>query len=645
MAGGFLQQSNENSMTMEDVGNKYLNELVSNSLFQYVRRDACGNVESYKMLDLVHDLALSVSEGETSIWKTESNITNSNVRNLRIEYGRDVLPALPQRLHSLFLDGHVSNEMVSKFNRLSLDCYEFFRKGSDLKSLQSFKLVGGRIKKWPISLDKSKHLRYLEIANSIIEALPASLSKLHMLQTLKVMQCYFLYKLPADINKLDSLRHLYLDQMCLMPKRIGHLTSLQTLPIFFVGVEEGFTIEELGCLSQLRGKMEIRNLDFVTCKSEAFRARLNEKTELHELVFVWSNPWRFNPHREVFFPSAVPTGTVPEHEEVLEGLQPHSNLKSLSIIDYPGSSYPSWIDGLSSLQLLKIESSCGIISIPKGFRKLSSLSVLDITYCSKLRSIPEEWLASLTCLKELRMGPFWPELLEFPGLAEIHHLHASLESLTLNGWAKLENLPRQLQNLTTLKKLHISGFRVKAFPEWFGDLSVKELRIDPLNQRLMEFPERTFFKEFSERTFLKEFPKLTFIHHLPSLERLELCGWSGLESLPHQLQHFTALKELVIRDFTDVEALPEWLGNLSSLRELNIINLHRLLLPSVKAMRRLSNLQSLIIEGLKMPFPEWEKISHIPNIRVNGLTVQSHNIYNSICSGTALGRFNLPGKC
>ncbi|GKV51834.1 hypothetical protein SLEP1_g58458 [Rubroshorea leprosula] len=478
--------------------------------------------------------------------------------------------------------------------------YRFFRLGLDLDTLRSLKLVRSDIESWSSCLDKSKHLRYLEIEKSRIEALPESLSKLYMLQTLKVMQCCGLKKLPDDTNKLDRLRHLYLDKLSLMPRGIGHLTSLETLPTFFVGREEGFTIEELGCLSQLRGKLVIQNLNFVTSKSEAIRARLNEKTELHELVFVWNQLM----------------GLI-QHKEVLEGLQPHSNLKSLSIINYNGSSYPSWIDGLSSLQQLKIKLCHQLISIPEDFRKLHSLSVLHITYCHKLRTIPEEWLASLTCLKELRMGPFWPELFEFPGLAKIHHLHASLEYLVLNGWAKLEDLPHQLQHLTTLKKLHITRFRVKAFPKWFGDLSIKELRIGPLHEGLTEFPE------------------LTFIHYLPSLERLELCGWNKLESLPHQLQHLTALKELLIGCFARVKALPEWLGNLSSLRELNISYCSELLLPSVEAMRRLSNLQSLIVEGCGLSGPECEKISHIPNIKIDGQAVQFQQHYSSIYSGTS----------
>ncbi|GLU15051.1 hypothetical protein SLE2022_315790 [Rubroshorea leprosula] len=347
---------------------------------------------------------------------------------------------------------------------------------SDLRSLRSFKLVGSDIS--PISLDKSKHLRYLEITNSMIQALPESLCKLYMLQTLKVMECNSLDKLPLDINKLNSLRNLYLDKQSLMPKGIGHLTSLQTLPIFSVGTKKGFTIEELGCLSQLRGKMEIQNLDRVTSKSEAIRARRNAKTELHELVFVWNRRMRFNQHDE-----------SQHKEEVPEGLQPQSNLKSLSIIDYNGSSYPSWIEGFSCLQLLKIESCVGLISIPEVFRKLPSLIVLDITHCYKynLKSIPAEWLASLTCLKELRMGPFWQQLFEFPGLAKIHHLHASLESLTLNGWNKLEYLPHQMQHLTALKELVITHFRgVKALPEWLGNLSsLRELNLISCDRLLL----------------------------------------------------------------------------------------------------------------------------------------------------------------
>ncbi|GLU15031.1 hypothetical protein SLE2022_315610 [Rubroshorea leprosula] len=742
MAEGFLQQFNESFKTIEEIGNKYFDELLSNFLFQDVERDAFGNINVCTMHDVLHDLALFVSEGETLIWEIGSSI-NSNIRNLRIKYDREVVPTFPrgvsQRLHCLFLEGDVSISMES-----------------DLKNLRSLKLVGAQTEVLPVSLDKLKHLRYLEIAKSNIKALPKSFSKLHMLQTLKVEQCSCLQKLPDDTSKLVSLRHLYFHDNKLMPKGIGQLTSLQTLPQFCVGREEGSRIEELGGLSQLRGTLQIENLDNVTSKSEATKARLNEKTELHQLLFKWD-----------------PTNNIDKHEEVLEGLQPHSNLKSLCIDDYMGVKFPSWIlnytasslldnleelkvsncreciclpslglfpklrffyihgmdkvssihtggnsivmfpsvgsflcfmrslpelvevdenaaaggkgkvlfhfleelcidncpkllnissmDGLTCLKILQL-SGCSeltylptglgactslqqlcirrcpnLISIPEVIGKLHSLSILTITDCKNLRDFPEQCLDSLTCLKVLKLGPFWSKLEQFPRFSSIHRLHLnSLEELELKGWYKLNSLPHQLQHLTALKKLQLMDFNgLEALPEWLGDLSSLTCLSIERSPKLKSIPEGCLGRLSSLKELrigglderLEEFPGFTSIHQLHgSLEELVLDGWDKLKSLPHQVQHLTALKILVLHEFNGMEALPEWLGDLSSLHRLEIWNCSNLThLPSIEVMQRLSNLQYLYIwccpklkeRCAKKRGPEWSKISHIPKISID----------------------------
>ncbi|GKV47472.1 hypothetical protein SLEP1_g54375 [Rubroshorea leprosula] len=756
MAGGFLQQSNESSITMEEIGNKYFDELLSNFLFEDVERDAYENIHVCTMHDVLHDLALFVSKGETLIWEIGS-IINSNIRNLRIKYDREVLSTFPrgvsQRLHCLFLEGDVSFSMES-----------------DLKNLRSLKLVGAQTEVLPVSLDESKHLRYLEIAKSNIKALPKSFSKLYMLQTLKVEQCSYLQKLPDDTSKLVSLRHLYFYDKTLMPKGIGQLTSLQTLSQFCVGREEGFRIEELGELSRLRGRLQIQNLDNVTSKSEATKARLNEKTELYKLLFKWD-----------------PINNIDKHEEVLEGLQPHSNLKSLCINYYMGEKFPSWmvnytasslldnleeltllncdkctclpplgllpnlqflhiswmdkvesmgclnrskslstgensitlfpslrrfflsfmeslvelvevdenaaaggkgevlfpcvkelqilhcsnltdisylngltfleilcLDGCNeltclptglgsciSLQELKIISCPNLISIPEDIGKLCSLSILIIKNCQNLRNFPEKCLGRLTSLKELRIGGLDETLEEFPGLTSIHNLHASLEILELQEWAGLKSLPFQLQHLTGLKQLILQDFIVlEGLPSWLGDISsLTFLSIDSC-PKFRHIPEEWLGRLTNLKRLrigpldesLEEFPGFNSIHQLHgSLGELELGGWDKLKSVPHQVQHLTALKTLELGNFDGLEGLPEWLGDLSSLHSLDIWGCSNLThLPSIEAMRHLSNLQYLWICGCpkleenctKKKGPEWSKISHIPNIRICGKDVQ-----------------------
>ncbi|GLU14911.1 hypothetical protein SLE2022_314520 [Rubroshorea leprosula] len=265
------------------------------------------------------------------------------------------------------------------------------------------------------------------------------------------------------------------------------------------------------------------------------------------------------------------------------------------------------------------------------FHLLTSLTILD---CEKVRSISEEYLSGLNSLMDVDMGPFWSELEEFPGLGvtSIHHLHASLENLGLAGWDKLKSLPDQLQHLTALKELRIFSFTgVEALPEWLGNLSsLTSLSIYRCN-KLKSIPEEclgrlTCLKELWMGPFwseLEEYPGLSSIHHLhASLKDLTLEGWDKLKSLPHQLRHLTALQQLTISRFNGVEALPEWLGDLSSLQRLKISNCDNLThLPSVKAMHRLSDLESLLIGNCsklkerctKERAPEWPKISHIPH--------------------------------
>ena len=76
----------------------------------------------------------------------------------------------------------------------------------------------------------------------------------------------------------------------------------------------------------------------------------------------------------------------------------------------------------------------------------------------------------LTRLKYLSIGGFCEELDAFPSLSSIQH--ASLQTLTLYGWAKLNSLPDDIQRFTALTELWIRNFdQMEALPEWLGNLS------------------------------------------------------------------------------------------------------------------------------------------------------------------------------
>ncbi|XP_030940125.1 putative disease resistance protein RGA1 [Quercus lobata] len=135
----------------------------------------------------------------------------------------------------------------------------------------------------------------------------------------------------------------------------------------------GFQIEELGCLNQLKGKLDIRRLEHVKDKEASKNAKLVEKAKVYKLGFYWSG------NRE---------GNHNNDEEVLEGLQPHRYLKSLRIDGFGGEKFPSWM--LTSHDARD------------GFLLYDNLINIKLIDCKKCEVLPT--LGLLPCLRDLEIS-------------------------------------------------------------------------------------------------------------------------------------------------------------------------------------------------------------------------------------------------
>ncbi|KAM3693920.1 hypothetical protein ACJW31_07G021200 [Castanea mollissima] len=629
MANGFIPFKEPSDLY--DFGVDIFNELVWRSFFQDVKEVYPGYI-TCKMHDLMHDLAQSIMSHEC----------------LAVESGKDVKVAgrIIHMSFNLKSSQAISlNEDLCKVRSLRscIDAFDgeaasppFFLKQKYLRVLdfRSF------IHEVPRSINNLKHLRYLNMSGSKITVLPESTTCLLNLQTLKLDYCAFLRKLPKGMKCMKNLMYLGIDgcdSLTRLPEGMGQLSCLQYLSFFIVGKEKGSQVSELKGLN-LRNKLTIKELDNVRNSVEAKNANLIGKQNLHSLSLVWQSDNKSH---------------VPDHvEDVLDGLQPHSNLKVLSINNYHGSKIPAWIQDSVLCDLVTISLICWerCEHLPT-LGKLPFLKVLNITGWHAVKYIGNEFhgdgAISFPSLKEFRLQEMrdleeWrtvtggenfpclstlgitdcPKLVEIPIIPSITGLTmrrnnamlirsvmnlTSLSSLVIENMDELTVLPDGLlQNHKMLEVLKISYMlNLKSLTNQLDNLSA-------LNKFHLECCDK-----------IESLPE--GLQNLHSLRELSIWGCNNLLSLPMNegIQHLTALRYLYIWNCEDLSSLPKQIGCLTSLSYLGIEYCPKLMsIPD--ELQNLTALKRLEIAGCphlekrckKDSGEDWHKISHITDIYI-----------------------------
>lgn len=138
------------------------------------------------------------------------------------------------------------------------------------------------------------------------------------------------------------------------------------------------TLSELKRLDHLRGELRIANLKRLKghMALELMEANLKGKAYLQFLELEWQDQWDLNA------------------EAVMEGLQPHKNLKELNIKRYGSERFPSWMmnDGLGSLlpRLIRIEMrNCEQCKVLPPLGLLPHLKYLELEDLSALEYMQE----------------------------------------------------------------------------------------------------------------------------------------------------------------------------------------------------------------------------------------------------------------
>ncbi|KAF5771938.1 putative leucine-rich repeat domain superfamily [Helianthus annuus] len=202
-----------------------------------------------------------------------------------------------------------------------------------MEFLRVLSLANYSIKEVPDSIGSLKHLRYLNFSNTYIKCLPEQVGELFNLQSLLLSGCCKLCTLPNSIVKLINLRHLDISDTPKLNKlllQISGLTGLQTLPKVIIGGANEFKISDLKGLKHLQGQLSIEGLHKVEDALHAKEANLQQKKSIFDLQMKWSMD--FDGSRN----------GITEYE-VLEALRPFVKLKSLKIVYYGGTKFPSWV--------------------------------------------------------------------------------------------------------------------------------------------------------------------------------------------------------------------------------------------------------------------------------------------------------------
>ncbi|XP_037446411.1 putative disease resistance protein RGA4 [Triticum dicoccoides] len=461
--------------------NNYLEELVDNGFL--IKGVDKSDDQYYVMHDLLHELSRSVSSQEcvniSSISFSSDDIPRS-IKHLSIttkniydeSFGEEigklkrVIDIASLRYLMIFgLHGRTIAHILK-------DTFE------EIKGLRVLVIAMNTPESLPNYFPNLLHLQFLQIRSPYRwnkMTLPSTLSRFYHLKFLDLNGWNGSEKLPKDINRLVNLRHfLSSKELHSYIPEVGKMKCLQELQEFHVKKEGvGFELRELGELALLGGEFRLCNLETVTSKGEASTAKLKNKKNLKGLKLVWSTEQR----------------TI--NDDVLDGLQPHPNLRVLGIINPGVAPCPRWLCGdisIKGLEDLHLEGvSWGTLPAFEQVSHLSSLTLKNIAGMSVFGPGYSGFTErSLMHLKKLEFENM-PELEKWVGEPN-SCLFSRLESIKVGGCLLLRLFPflKCSDLFTNLCSLHIDNCpKLSQFPSMPHTSTLTDIRVETGGSKLL----------------------------------------------------------------------------------------------------------------------------------------------------------------
>ncbi|CAM0908193.1 unnamed protein product [Alopecurus aequalis] len=560
IAEGFVQPQDKPEKRMEGIAREYFDQLLSRSFFQEIR---LGPKTYYLVHDLLHDLAKSVAAEDCLRIDDGMNCDiPSTVCHLSLTVNS--LTGLTsflglENLRTLFIRPSLPSSSCIQED-FSVHLKGILEKSKHLRVLD---LSGLNSKEFPCSIDNLLHLRYLSIPGSI-QRLPESIGKLLHLQTLCFVGKCYLEKLPASISKLVNLRHLLVETKYTAGLvGIGRLANIQGSLELHVEKRAGHKLEELKNINGVHG-LNIKGLENVSSYEEACKAELNKKQYLHSLNLEWS--------------SASRNDSLPADAKVIEGLQPHQDIKVLNIRRYRGTEAPNWLQSLWMLRSLHL-TNCRSLAMLPPLGHLGLLKYLHMKEMCAVDQIGDEFYGTgdvaFPSLRFLEFDDF-PRLHDWSGIAD-RESFPCLERLIIMDCPELINIP---PFFPTTREVTIERTRL-----------IPYMRLAPFSSisdkfQLDVFTSSVDFNKLLSKQHIEAIAALNIsgaeevvcseeIVSLVSLQRMQLsrCNITD-QNFSRFLQALPCLSSLEIIDLPNITSLPasETLRFSTMLNELSIRN-------------------------------------------------------------------------
>ncbi|KAG6667297.1 putative disease resistance protein At1g50180 isoform X2 [Carya illinoinensis] len=415
-----MQHIGSNEETLEDVGERYLQELVQRCMVQVGQKSSFVRIKTCRLHDLMRDFCVEKAKSENFLHII--NIDHESNEEIEAPIGEVRRVAISGRSSPLRHGFTLPLTSQKYFHLRSFLTFSMSLKEKSL--LRNFKYLRVYMgMDFTPNINRLIHLRFLSPRYTSVRSIP-SLRNLKCLQTLDLRQMYWPDNVPNDVFiNMEHLRHLYLPLLAKFREKLqlpnaSKLQTLVNIPVSICDVKDptaGF--DEFGkdlmpsnftfnclCVLKISQKKTVAITPMVM--------RCPHIYQLRHLGKIEKLPEHDQISQHLAQLKLANTRLEKDPMLILEKL-PNLKILHLRSFAYTGKKMICSVRGFPQLQSLILYSLKDLEEWEVEEGSMPKLYHLKIEYCLNLRMVPDglQFVSNLQKLEIVRMYPSFEERL------------------------------------------------------------------------------------------------------------------------------------------------------------------------------------------------------------------------------------------